>query len=742
MMLVLLGIGSVMMADGFIIVPHGGKIFPPPRPRPRPILPPPPHFDPFPLEVVYHRVKVGIQDQVAVTYIDQEFYNPTHRRLEGYYIFPIPRGAVMKKFSMFIDGKETQAELLDAKKARKIYEDIVRRHRDPALLEYMGEGLFKARIFPIEPRGKKRVKISYREVLEMDNRTVQYLYPLNTEKFSAKPLKDVGIQVTVDTSEDIKNIYCPTHEVEVVRKGSRKAVIGYEAKEIKPDRDFKLYFSIDKNALGVSLLSYKKAGEDGFFFLSLSPGFSKGNQEIAAKDITFVLDTSGSMAGEKMRQARKALLFCIENLNNQDRFEIIRFSTEAEALFQKFAPVGEGNLGKAREYIKGLKPIGGTNIDEALGMALKMEKRKGRPYMVVFLTDGKPTIGETDEAKLLARIKENNASGLRVFTFGIGHDINTHLLDKITEYTRAYRTYIAPEEDIEVKVSSFYSKVQSPVMTDLKLDYGSGIRISKTYPMHLPDLFKGSSIMLFGRYKGNGDSKIELTGLINNREKSFRFDVAEGFKSHSDSDSEKHDFIPALWASRRVGYLLDQIRLHGKSKELVDEVVSLAREYGIVTPYTSYLIVEDERRRVVRREIRRHHMTAPQMALEDRAVHKKLKREYDNLQLKSGASSVQASEETQGLNMAYNIEGVNQSKKRDAFQQQVKNIQGRAMYNVGKSWVDSTLQRLKNQTAKRIRFASEAYFQLIKDEPLSAQFLALGKNVRFTLNNQIYEIYE
>lgn len=740
---------QAVYGDGFIVIPDG-KIFPPPHPRPIPL--PPPWPTPFPLEVTYHKVNVNIDGQAAVTSIDQEFYNPTAHRLEGYYLFPLPVNAVIKKFSMFVDGKEMPAELLDAHKARQIYEDIVRQQRDPALLEYAGQGVFKARIFPIEPYAKKRVKISYNEILTKDNGTIEYLYPLNTEKFSAKPLNNVSIEVTVDAPENIKNIYCPSHKVEITRKGNQRAVIGYEENEVKPDRDFKLYYSTDNEKLGFSLLSYQKGNEDGYFFLGLSPGFESKADEIAEKDIAFVMDVSGSMAGEKMKQAKKALLFCLENLNKGDRFEIIRFSTEAEALFRGFTAVTEENLKRAREFIDQLQAIGGTNIDEALGLALGMKEQAGRPYMVIFLTDGKPTIGETDENRLLKKIAAQNTANRRIFTFGIGNDINTHLLDKITEMTRAFRSYISPEQDIEVEVSNFYTKVQSPILTDIALTYGKGIRVSKTYPGHLPDLFKGSAITILGRYQGHGDAEVVLTGRVTDKERKFEFTAPGGFVSGGAKDSEKNDFIPSLWAARRVGYLLDQVRLHGEDKELVEEITQLARTYGIITPYTSYLILEDEQNNVRRGVLRDKDQTLGQIAREDDYFAGRSREEYGNLAKKSGAPSVQASKEMQALNAADNYDQARQGGSRLDYKdyegkarnlaQEVKNIQGRAVYNTGKLWVDSHVQAQKNQQARRIQFAGPEYFELLKKEPLSAQFLALGKNIRFVLNNIIYEIYE
>lgn len=405
--------------------------------------------------------------------------------------------------------------------------------------------------------------------------------------------------------------------------------------------------------------------------------------------------------------------------------------------------------------------MGGTNIDEALQTALKMKKRTGKPYMIIFLTDGRPTIGETDENRLVKRIKDYNQEGTRIFTFGIGNDINTHLLDKITRLTRAYRTYITPKEDIEVKVSNFYGNVQSPVLTDLHLDFGSGIRVSKTYPRNLPDLFKGSSLTLLGRYsvrggapigKNNGDADIRLTGRVQGKEKRFTFEARNGFVSSGSGDN---DFIAPLWAARRIGYLLDQIRLHGKDRELVEEVTDLARTYGIVTPYTSYLIVEDERDALRRRVIDRRHQTLSSIGREDSRVRREAAEDYKHMKGKSGSGSVRASQEVQQMNMAENYAQTRPGKKRMNFRDkegkmqnmtaQIKNIQGRAVYNTGKFWVDSHLQQKKNRNigpVRRIQFASEDYFKLLKKEPLSAEFLALGKNVRFTIKSTSYEIYE
>src|SRR5438045_7872090 len=268
----------------------------------RPVLVRAGHFPFAPLEVTSHQVNVKIDGQVAVTSIDQEFYNPNDQRLEGSYMFPIPKGAHINKFSMEIGGKSVDAELLPADKARRIYEDIVRKMRDPALLEYAGRDLFKVRIFPIEPRSRKPIRISYTELLRSDAGTVTYSYPLSTEKFSAQPIKSLSVKVEVKTEQPLASIYSPSHKVEIRRDGPNRAIIGYESKDEKPDTDFQLVYGTEKRDVGVSLLTHKSGAEDGYFLVLAAPTVVK-ETKLAPKDVVFAVDTSGSMVGVKLRQA-------------------------------------------------------------------------------------------------------------------------------------------------------------------------------------------------------------------------------------------------------------------------------------------------------------------------------------------------------------------------------------------------------------------------------------------------------
>lgn len=737
----------------------------------RPIPPPRPQFEPFPLEIRSEKADIHIEGQAVKTEIDQVFYNTSGRRLEGWFMLPVPKGAVIADFSMFVNGKELTAELLDAGKARQIYENIVRQFRDPALLEYQEQDLFKVRIFPIEPNSEKRVKISYQQLLTPEDGTLEYIYPLNTQKYSAKPLQEVGISVEVHDKDGVKNLYSPTHEISITSKDRQTTLASFKANNVKPDTDFRLYYTLDKSAVGMSLLSYKPAGEDGYFFLSLSPGFADNAAfKTVEKDITFVIDVSGSMTEGKLDKAKESLRFCIQNLNNGDCFNIIRFSTEAHALFDEPLPVNAENIAQAGDFIDRMKPIGGTNIDDALTQALQMQRKSSRTYFIAFITDGKPTVGTTGEDDLLNKLKTVNKSNVRVFTIGIGDDLNTHLLDKLTEQTRAFRTYITPKEDIEVKLSNFYTKIATPILTDLKLSFGRNIDVYDVYPKDLPDLFKGSSLTVIGRYRnmGNDNASVNLEGKVNGQVQTFNFN------GHlPNSVQNDHDFVPPLWASRKVGFLLDQIRLHGENKELVDEVTALAKKYGIITPYTSYLILEDDETTLQPppppmppgpRPIPMPAPRAPRPMLEQKSRGGSVAKQsspppaaadYAAMKEKSGSESVRSSTEIQALNRADNLSQTRQGQSRMEANdkdghaidvaRQYRQIQGRAFYLAdGGAWIDAEVYKQQSKTAKlnRVRFVSDEYFALLKDNPALKDILALGNKVQFVWKGAMYEIYE
>jgi Ca-activated chloride channel family protein len=543
-----------------------------------------------PLGMLDHKVTIAIEDQVAVTRVEQTFRNHTDRPLQATYVFPVPKGATVNKFTMWVDGKETKGELVEAARARAIYTSIVRRTQDPGLLEYIGNQLLQMRVFPVPARGDQKVAFSFTAVAPREGKLVEYIYPLKNDGKAITTLEKFSIQATVRSQHGVTNVYSPSHALTLRRNGDKELVVSFDKDQGMLDRDFQLFYSTGKDDIGLTALTHRPISTDkGYFTLLISPKRSLGQKQRIPQDMVLVLDTSGSMRGAKMEQARKALKYCMNQLKPEDRFGLFGFATTVNPYEEKLLPASSEQVTRANKWIDELEATGGTAINAALEAALQLRpKDDGRPFTIVFFTDGQPTIGETDPDRIFKNIVAKNTSHTRIFTFGVGDDVNAALLDRLAENTRALSAYVRPEEDIEHKVSSLYSKMSNPVLTNLKLVTTGDVKLSEVYPPDLPDLFDGGQLVVMGRFSGQGASAIKLQGKAGKEEKEFVYEFT--FPSKTDDGKE---FVESLWARRKVGYLLDQIRINGEKKELLDEVVSLAKRYGITTPYTSYLIVPD-----------------------------------------------------------------------------------------------------------------------------------------------------
>ncbi|GMU22879.1 MAG: hypothetical protein AMXMBFR13_29630 [Phycisphaerae bacterium] len=749
-------------ADGFIIIDRPIVI----RPTPTPVTP---RIAWFPLEVKNHNVTCDIQDTVGITKIDQVFHNPNAQQMEGTYMFPLPEGAAVQKFSMWMNGKEVKGELLDADKARSTYEEIVRKMRDPALLEYVGSRLYKARVFPIPANGDVRIALEYSETISVSDGLATYRYPLNTEKFSSKDIEDVTITVAIKSQVALKSVFCPSHNVTVNRPNDREAKVGFEAHHVKPDKDFVVYYQMSEKEFGLSLLSYKPAGEEGVFMARLAPPISAASTKIVPKDVCFVLDTSGSMAGDKIAQAKKAMEFCLSSLRSDDRFNLIAFSTEARPFRDSLVQASKDNVEAAKAEVQRIEAAGGTAIDEALQAALKLDApRSGeRPFMIVFITDGQPTVGEREPDKILASVKSAaNQSRSRIFVFGVGHDLNTKLLDRLGDDNRGTREYIDEKEDIELKISSFFKKVSDPVLSDITLRFG-GVEASQIYPKQLPDLFHGSELVVVGRYAGagtdSGDHSVTITGKRAGETLTWKYEAT--FKQ----SGGQADFLPRLWAIRKVGYLMDEVRLHGDTQELKDEIVRLAKRYAIITPYTSYLVMED----TPQETLSRGGGAASGDAAFGRVLRGHIREDLDfrdEVQVlgegyrgaSSGRVGVEASKQAwrlreavpatsapKPLRPAYAVDGLVGGAGGDRVSgrgdtppatEPIQIVGDKTFYFDGQRWIDSAFDA-KSDTIK-VKAFSDEYFQLLKDTPELGKYLALGEKVIVVLGGKVYEIGE
>lgn len=691
----------------------------PPRPR-RPVLPV------LPMEVRALEVEVNIENGTALTSMRQVFYNPGSRMAEATFLLPLPQGAAISSFTMLINGVETPAELLNAEKAKNIYTEIVRRMQDPALLEYLGGGLLRARVFPVEARSEKEISVQYRQVLESDDGLGRYRYPLSISRLGAARVGQFTFSANVHIDPAIKTLYSPSHDLQVQHLSPQKAELNLKAKNFSPDRDLELLFSSGEDAVGLEVLAHAVGGER-YFWVAITPSLE--TERTVPKDIAFVIDTSGSMAGLKLEKAKKALSFCIANLNPEDRLAIIRFSTESESFEDQWIQADNSGKKKAEAILAQMEAMGGTNIGDALAAAFALPLNEKRSQAVVLLTDGKPTIGETREDAILGTANQNDPR--RVFSFGIGDDINIRLLDKLAEQSGGWRTYARPDAEIELALTSLFTKISAPVLISPKLKI-QGITASALAPMRLPDLFKGNTLHVFGRYEGSGRARIELEGLVEGRVQ--RFETQYRFPRNEHGNS----FIPALWAQRRVGFLLDQIRLNGEDKELVDEVVKLAKKHGIVTPYTSYLILEDEDRRTAGTA-----QPEPNPIVEELVPSRREARDaWRALDSTSGRQAVVASEEVQQMvqgNQFISGPGRNREGSKRKASPIMRQAAGRAFFQTRDGWTESQWLDQAGE-AVAILFASEEYFDLLERYPELKPILALGRQVRFIHGGQRYVI--
>jgi len=675
------------------------------------------------LELTKHNIDAEMHENIAVVNVEHEFYNNSSATVEGDFYFPLPKEAQVSKFSMIVDGKTMTGEMLPQEEARRIYEDIVRRMMDPALLEMADSRWFRARLFPVPPRAKRLIKLRFDETLSRNGNTVQFDYPLHGQLSSrgnfvtAMPLPRVQeesmrparrpeealtsqISVKLNSTAAIKNIYSPSHKIDIDRRDETNATVECTA-NADGNSTFQLYYSLDAADLGMTVLTYRpRSDEPGYFLLLASPGFEGDEAKEPAKDVVFVLDCSGSMSGEKIDQARGAMRFCLQRLVPDDRFGIVDFSSSAR-LFAPELRQGRQAVHDALGYVDRLEASGGTNINEALLAGLDLLRGSDRAT-IIFLTDGLPTSGITDEGEIRRNVKKVNRAGLRLYTFGVGYDVNTRLLDGLARENAAFADYIAPQENLEERVSSFYEKISHPAMTDLRCSF-DGVNITSRHPAKLPDLFRNDQLTLLGRYTAAGRVTINLSGKLGEARREFIQAV------NLPERADENDFIARLWATRRVGDLLDEIRLNGENAELRKEIVTLATEYGIVTPYTSYLVQEDEL------VMHSAEPPAPRMMM-DRAA--------------ASGAAMQAVSGEAAVNFSKSVARMKKAEVLETKPATVRVIKGVKMQqeNDG-TWRDVTYKQ--GDKTLKIAFASPAYFSLLRQYPEVKEFCKLGQQVIF-----------
>jgi len=710
-----------VLVNRIIIPPH-----PIPRPQPRPAE--------YKIESV--EVRANVTDQRADVQFSQVFHNTGSQQLEAQLYFPLPDEATISGLTLLVDGKELAGKLLKKEEARKIYEETIRRQRDPALLEYIGQGLYRTSVFPVPAQGKRTVEVRYSQLLRKQDGLVSLLLPIGTTRHSHRPIDTMNIRVRIETTEPLKNIYSPTHQIDIQRPDDMHADCRLELKAVRSPDDLRILFGSQPGPVGLNVLSYRPSdSEPGYFALLASPDIQHRDAAPIDRTLVFVFDRSGSMTGKKFSQSQEALRFLIRQLHPGDVFNIVAYDSVVESFRPELQKVDEATLKAALGFVDGLYAGGSTNIDGALQTALQMLTDKNRPGYVLFMTDGLPTVGELHEQKIASHARDANKVDARLFCFGVGFDVNSRLLDRLSHSQRGVSVYVRPTENIETQVSSLYGKIGSPRLTNLsvtfELDRAAETdqpEITRTYPKEMTDLYQGEQLVYVGRYRHGGPAKVTLKGNLAGETKTFSTTVDLASKT---SAGDARGFVEKLWATRRIGEIIDELDLKGHNQELVDELVQLSIKHGILTPYTSFLAEEDVRLADRESNVRRaNDETLRQLS---RASGKAgfSQRAY-KMQLQNATTAGPASAASGLPELAI----ISQSQ-----QQKVQTRGRKTFFQKNNQWQDATVTAEQTAQAIRIVQFSQEYFDLAAAHGgVLAKYIAFEEPVLVNLEGKTYQI--
>lgn len=565
-----------------------------------------------PVQMTTVDADVTIVEQVAATKMRINLRNDSGRVQEAQLLLPVPEGAVVKSLVLEGLGEEGIARVLPADEARRIYNSIVNQSRDPALLEFAGYNLIRSSVFPVPARGEQAITITYEQVLPSDAGRIDYKLP------RSESLEQPGVtwsfSVDIKSKLPISTVYSPSHDLSVDRVGKNRVKVKVPQSSALNDLGPLLvsYLVETNGGVAASMLAYPDAtvgdGEGGYFLLLAGvPAERPEDAKVLKREVILVIDRSGSMRDQKIEQVREAALQVIEGLDDGEYFNILDYSNTVEMFAEAPVVKNDRTIEQAREYLASLKAIGGTALNDALVEALRQDHEEGTLPVVLFLTDGLPTVGERGEVAIRDGAKAANKHNRRVFTFGVGYDVNTPLLSAIAGGSRATATFVLPEEDVEVKVGQVFRRLHGPVLSSPKLtilgrDGEPTTRaVRELMPGELPDLFEGDQLVLLGQFTEDEPLEMRLTGDYFGKQRTFEFSF------EMDKGTTRNSFVPRLWASRKIAVLVDEIRKMGadsggltpepatsdpRFKELVDEIVTLSTKWGVLTEYTSFLALE------------------------------------------------------------------------------------------------------------------------------------------------------
>ena len=669
-----------------------------------------------PLRITAASAHVRIVDRAAVTTLQFELHHPGPRDQEAVLLVPVPQDAAVSAFTFAGAAAEPTAKILPRDEARRLYDEITRKLRDPALLEFVGWNCLRSSVFPVPAGGRQQVRLTYDHLLSVDGDRVDYVLPRSEMLGSEVPWT---ITVELQARAPIGLCHSPSHELVVTNRGDAAKTLRVSGRSQRDPGSFRLCYTTvaDGGVPTAALFAYPDPTVGGGYFLLLASAPKVERGPVLRREVTIVLDRSGSMAGRKLEQAKAAALQVLEGLADGEGIQIIDYGNDVNRAFAQPVAKDKQTLAAARAYVDGIRPLGGTNIHDALLESLRAPVMAGTLPLVLFLTDGLPTVGPSSEKELHALVAAGNAHHRRVFCFGVGNDVNVPLLDRIAEATRAVTTYVQPDEDVEVKVARTFARLDHPVLAEPQLQAvskpGAAARLHDVLPGRLPDLFAGDQLVLLGRYVGDAPLQFLLSGRSPTGDTSF------GFTLPLASATTAHAFVPRLWASRQIAFLVDELRQKGgdlggplgrpgadpfadpRLRELRDEILRLSARFGVLGEYTAFLATEGSRL-----DQWSELTAACQVNLSVRALH-----------ARSGTDAV-----NQGSNLWAMKQQVAANPRNEYLDSAMKVVETTAVQQVcdraflqrGMRWIDgNSVLRQRLEPDERIEVGSVPYFALV-----------------------------
>lgn len=656
-------------------------------------------------------VLIDIIESTATTTIEIRLQNTSNRRQEAELIVPVPDRAVVRGFAYDGPTGQITAQVLPKEEAKRIYQQLVSKIRDPALVKFVGYNLIRSSVFPIEAGARQKVRLTYDHLLNVDGNRVDYVLPRTESLQYAVPWK---VSANIKAKRPISTVYSPSHKMEIERESDAHLRVKITADAAKEPGPFRLSYLLQENGVTASMFAFpdKKIGGGYFLLLAgLPPELPKSDDPAIKREVTLVIDRSGSMRNEKIAQVKEAALQIIAGLKSGEAFNIAIYNNTVEWFSKKPVIKTQQTENAARAYIEGITANGGTNIYDALREALSQQPSEGMLPLVLFLTDGLPTVGQISELTIRELVIKSNPYNRRVFTFGVGFDVNVPLLDKIAAESRGRAEFILPKEDVEAKIGKVFQQLTGPVLAEVKLDIlakdGSSAigRTRDILPDKLPDLFAGDQLILLGQYVGDEPLTFRISGNYLGKDRGFKFTF------DFDKADTQNGFVPRLWASRKIAELIDTIRQMGadpataqndpKLKELVDEIVRLSTEFGILTEYTAFLAREGTNLADSRATSAEAADNFSRRAMRGRSG------------MDAVTQSLNLSEQKSQKTLNYSSGYLDENMQRVSITN-VQQINGAAFYRRGNRWLDSRLVNQEQQIkpTKVIEHGSQEYIEL------------------------------